>query len=68
MLLKRAKTRRCFPRKTIGLNNSFTLIKNNFKKIAKFNFNNMFKVMVYTMAYEKNNNQLWPLNAFEHKL
>ena len=53
MLLKRAKTSRCFPRKTIGLNNSFTLIKNNFKKKAKFDFNNMFKVMVYTMADEK---------------
>ena len=31
MLLKIAKNRRLFFRKTIGLNNSFTLIENNFR-------------------------------------
>ena len=31
MLIKRAKTRRLVLRKTIGSNNSFTLLENNFR-------------------------------------
>ena len=51
MLLKRAKNPAPFLRKTIGLNNSFTLIENNFNffKIAKFEF----KVIIHNGLWAK---------------
>ena len=65
LLLKRAKTRCLFFVKTIGSNNSFTLIENNFRcfKIAKFEF----KVTVHYSLWTKCT-QLWPLkpNVIEY--
>ena len=50
MFLKRAKTRPPFFCKTIGSNNSFTLIENNFRFLrAKFEF----KVTVHYSIWEK---------------
>ena len=50
MLLKGAKTRRLFYTKTVGLNNSFIPIENNFRfLIAKFKF----KVKVHCGLWEK---------------
>ena len=45
MLLKRAKTCHLFYHKTIGSNNSFTLIENNFRFFKKAKFE--FKVTVH---------------------
>ena len=61
---KKSKNRRFFPSKTIGSNNSFTVIENNFRFLrTKFEF----KVTVHYSLWAKCT-QLWRLQCAEKKI